>query len=45
MKLHELQMKNFHSTKYVDMSDTMPSSMSYAAKKRRTPAEKKLQNG
>lgn len=45
MKLHELQMKNFHSTKYLDVNGTTPSGMSYAAKMRRTSAERELQNG
>lgn len=44
MKLHELQMKNFYSTTYLDVSDTMSSGMSYAAKMRRTSAERELQN-
>lgn len=44
MKLHELQMKNFHSTEYLDVSNTMPSDMTYAVKMRKS-AEKELQNG
>lgn len=45
MKLHELQMNNFHSTEYLDVSNTMPSDMTNAAKMRRTSAEKELENG
>lgn len=45
MKLHELQMKSFHSTKYLEVSDTMTSGMNYAAKMRRMSAERELQNG
>lgn len=45
MKLHELQMNNFHSTEYLDVSNTMPSDMTYAAKMKITSAEKELENG
>lgn len=45
MKLHELQTNNFHSTEYLDVSNTMPSDMTNAAKMRRTSAEKELENG
>lgn len=45
MKLHELQMNNFHSTEYLDVSNTMPGDMTNATKMRRTSAEKELENG